>query len=239
MLEGKVALVTGSARRLGKEIAIALAKKGADVIVHYNGSKNEAEQTRKKIESFGRKSIAIRADLTNPTKVKDFFKTIIKKFGKIDILVNNVGNFIYKDMDDYSEEEWSYLIDTTLNTTFYCCKHALPYMRKQKFGKIINISDSLADKIQASVKLTPYMIGKTGVLILTQTLAVTEAKFNINVNSISPGCMENSIAKPKDDIPKGRYATYDDITNAVLFLLDEKSDYITGANIKVNGGWRL
>lgn len=239
MLHGKVALVTGSSKRIGKEIAIALAKNGADVIVHYNKSKKEAEAVRKNIESLGNKSIAIKADLRNLKETKAMFKAIIRKFRKIDILVNNVGNFIFKDIDGYSAEEWHYLIDTTLNITYHCCKFAIPYMRKQKFGSIINIADSLADKIQAAPKLTPYIIGKTGVLILTQTLAVTEARYNINVNAISPGVMKNSVVKPADEVPKGRYGTCDDIINAVLFLLDEKSDYITGANIKVNGGWRL
>ena len=239
MLKGQVALVTGSSKRLGKELALALAKNGAHVIVHYNKSKKEAELVKKEIESLGSSSITVKADLKNVKEVEKMFKTIIKKFKKIDILINNVGNFIFKNIDEYSTEEWDFLIDTTLNTTYYCCKYALPYMRKQKFGKIINIADSLADRIQAAPKLTPYIIGKIGVLILTQTLAVTEAKYNINVNAVSPGVMENSVVKPEDKVPKGRYATYDDIINVVLFLLDEKSDYITGANIKVNGGWRL
>src|SRR3990167_8551031 len=190
MLNGKVALVTGSSKRIGKEIAIALARNGADVIVHYNKSKKEAEAVRKNIESLGNRSMAVKADLRNLGETKAMFKAIIKKFKKIDILINNVGNFIFKDIDEYSPEEWHYLIDTTLNTTYHCCRYAIPFMRKQKFGRIINIADSLADRIQASPKLTPYIIGKTGVLILTQTLAVTEAKYNINVNAVSPGVME-------------------------------------------------
>lgn len=239
MLNGKIALVTGSAKRIGKAIAIALAKNGADVVLHYNKSKREAELVKKEIISFGRRSITVKADLRNTKEIEGMFRIIIQKFKKIDILINNVGNFIFKNIDEYSTQEWDYLIDTTLNTTYYCCKYALPHMRKQKFGRIINIADSLADRIQASPKLTPYIIGKTGVLILTQTLAVTEAKYNINVNAVSPGVMENSTVKPDDKIPKGRFATYEDIINAVLFLLDKKSDYIIGANIKVNGGWRL
>ena len=239
MLDGKIALVTGSSKRLGKELALALARNGADVIVHYNKSKKEAESVKKEIESFGRCSIAVKADLRNAKEVEAMLRKIIAKFKKLDILINNVGNFIFKNIDDYSPQEWGFLLDTTLNTTYYCCKYALPYMRKRKFGRIINIADSLADRIQASPKLTPYIIGKTGVLILTQTLAVTEAKHNINVNAVSPGVMENSIVKPLDKVPKGRYGAYWDVINAVLFLLDEKSDYITGANIKVSGGWRL
>lgn len=239
MPDRTIALVTGSSRRLGKELALALAKNGADVVVHYNKSAKEADAVKNKIESLGRLSMAVKADLSKPLEVEDMFKKIIKKFKKIDILINNVGNFILKSVDEYSPEEWNYLIDTTLNTTYHCCRYAIPFMRKQKFGRIINIADSLADRIQSSPKLTPYIIGKTGVIILTQTLAVTEARHNINVNAVSPGVMENSIVKPADKVPKGRYAMYEDIINAVLFLLDKKSDYITGANIKVNGGWRV
>jgi len=239
MLNGKIALVTGSSKRTGKAIAIALAKNGADVAVHYNKSKKEAESVKKEIEKLGKRSITIKADLSNPKEVEQMFKEIVKKFKKIDILVNNVGNFNSKNIDEYTTKEWNYLIDTTLNSTYYCCKFALPYMRKQRFGRIINIADSSADRIQAFPKATPYMIGKTGVMTLTKTLAVTEAKHNINVNAISPGVMENSVVKPDDEIPKKRFATYDDIINAVLFLLNKKSDYITGNNIKVSGGWRL
>ncbi|MBI2647481.1 SDR family oxidoreductase [Candidatus Woesearchaeota archaeon] len=239
-LKHKTALVTGSAVRTGRAIALCLAENGADVIVHYDKSKAQADEVTEKIKSIGKKSISLKADLMKVDEVENMFKQVIKKFKKIDILVNNVGNFLVKDISKVTYEEWNYLIDTTLNTTFYCCKACLPYMRKRNFGRIINMADSEADRIIANTRITPYKIGKVGVLILTKTLAVSEAKYDITVNAISPGVIDNSISKPLlSEIPKGRYANYNDINNAVLFLLKPQSSYITGANIKVSGGYNL
>ncbi len=240
MLKNKLAVVTGSAKRTGKAIALALAENGADVVVHYRSSKEEADKAVKKIESMGRKSISVRADLTNPKEVEAMFKQVYNKFKRIDILINNVGNFLVKDISKLSYKEWNFLINTTLNTTFYCCKACLPYMRKRKFGRIINIGDSECDRIQANLRITPYKIGKVGVYILTKTLAVNEAKYNITVNVVSPGVLENSVSKPDlSEIPKKRYGNYNDVNNAILFLLKPESGYITGTNIKATGGYKL
>src|SRR3989338_3162809 len=145
MLEGKVAVVTGSAKRTGSAIALALAEKGADVVVHYNKSRKDAGGVVREIRKLGRNSIAIRADLTDNAEVQLLFRKVIAKYKRIDILVNNVGNFLFKDISRVSPEEWDFLVDTTLNTTFRCCHSVLPYMRKQKYGRIINLADSLAD----------------------------------------------------------------------------------------------
>src|SRR3989344_1410632 len=128
ILENKVALVTGSAKRTGKAIALALAKNGADVVVHYNKSKKEASETAECIRKLGRNSISVKADLRNIKEVNAMFKTVVKKFKKIDILINNVGNFIFKDIGKLSSDEWHFLLDTTLNSTYHCCMAVLPYM---------------------------------------------------------------------------------------------------------------
>ena len=239
-LKNKVALVTGSAKGLGKEIAICLAENGVDVIVHYNKSKASANKVSKIINQLGRKSIALRADLTIMTEVQDMFSQTYNKFKRIDILINNVGNCIMKDIQDIDFNEWRYIIDTTINSTYLCCSTCLPYMRKNNYGRIINIGDSESDKLSASLKMTPYKIGKVGVTVLTKSLALSHAKNNITVNQVSPGIMANSKFKPElKKMPKKRYAEYKDVTNAVMFLLSPKSDYITGANIIISGGWNL
>ena len=237
MLKGKVALVTGSAKRTGKYIALALAKQGADVVIHFNKSKKEAGNVVHEIRAMGRRSVAIKADLRNPKEAEILMDKITIIFGRVDILVNNVGNFLVKDITKLETDEWNHLIDTTLNSTFYCCKYALPYMAKQKYGRIINIADSGADYIKPWPRITPYMIGKTGILILTKTLAEAYAKHGITVNAISPGVMENAVVKPIERMPMGRYANYEDITNAILFLLKNESNYVTGTNLKVSGGY--
>lgn len=242
MLKGKTALVTGSAVRTGKAIAMALAEEGAEVIIHYNQSKEEALETVKAIKQNDGKAYALKADLQKYPQVEKLIHHIIERSSKIDILVNNVGNFISKKIDKIAPEEWNYLINTTVNTTFYMCKAALPQMQKQKFGRIVNMAESGADMIRACSDCVPYMIGKTGVLILSKSLAKHYARDNITVNCVSPGLLDNSVVKPKageNSIPKGMFAQYEDITNAILFFLKEESSYVTGANIKVSGGWNV
>ena len=240
MLKNKTAIVTGSSKGLGREIAICLAKNGANIGIHYNKSYKSANELKGEIESLGSKTLLLKADLTKPEDAKNMFSVTYKKFKRIDILVNNVGNFLFKDIDKVSFEEWKYILDTTLNSTFLCCKECLPYMMKNKCGRIINIGDASADKVTANIKRTPYIIGKVGVLILTKSLALSYAKHNITVNMVSPGIMENSTFKPSlEEIPIGRYGKFREITNTIMFLLSNNEDYITGTNILVSGGWKL
>ena len=233
-LKNKTALVTGSSKGLGREIAIALAKEGAKVAVHYNLSFIEAEKVKKEIGRFDGTAITARADLRKENEVREMLAEIIKKFKRIDILINNVGNFIYKDLKKIEYGEWKNIIDTTLNSTFLCCKECLPYMRKNGFGRIINIGDVDAEKICAKEFITPYHIGKVGVVILTKSLALSEAKNNITVNCVSPGIMKNSVNKPSlKDLPNLRYTKFADVINSIMYLLNKKSDSITGENIIV------
>src|SRR3989338_869418 len=235
----RTAIVTGNAKRTGKAISIALAKEGYDVIVHYNTSKKEAVSTEKELRSIGSDSFCIKADISTAGGATKLVEAAIRKKGRIDVLINNVGNFLVKTIDKVTPEEWEYLLRTTATTTFNMCHYALPYMVKQNFGRIVNISDSGADLIKAWPRITPYMAGKTSVLILTKSLAEAYAKYDITVNAVSPGVLENSIVKPEEKIPKGRDASYSDITNAILFLIRKESEYITGSNIKVSGGWNV
>jgi len=240
LLKNKVALITGSAKGLGREIALCLAQNGADIVIHYNKSRAEADKVTKIIKDLGRDAIQLKAELINITEIEDMLTQAYNKFGKIDILINNVGNFIMKDIKDIEFNEWKDIIDTTLNSTYFCCRACLPYMRKNNYGRIINIGDSEADKLSASLKMTPYKIGKVGITILTKSLALSEAGNNITVNQVSPGIMLNSKFKPDlSEMPKKRYARYEDVINAIIFLLSPKSEYITGANIVIAGAWNL
>ena len=192
MLKGKVALVTGSAKRTGKAIALALGREGAHVIVHFRNSENEAAEVVQNIADQGGTAQAIGGDLAKISEVKNIFQRIIASNGRIDILVNNVGNYLVKNIDQTTPEEWDFLLSTTVTSTFHTCHVALPYMVKQSFGRIINMADSAADMISPWPEITPYMVGKTGVLVLTKSLAVTYAKHNITVNAVSPGILDNS-----------------------------------------------
>ncbi|MGR9051350.1 MAG: SDR family NAD(P)-dependent oxidoreductase [Gammaproteobacteria bacterium] len=236
-LTGKLALVTGAAKRLGKAIAIALADDGADVVVHYRTSKKEALETVAAIEKRGVYATAFKTDLTDPRQVGRLFTGIGKLGRGLHILVNNIGILDLKDIRALTLDEWQRGLDGTVNAAYYCCREALPLMREQRYGRIINIADAMADRIEAFRNATSYHIGKTGILILTKTLAAAEGK-DITVNAVSPGVIHDSFTlPPAGEVPAGRWASYDDITHAVRFLVDEKSSYINGANIKVTGGW--
>lgn len=239
MLEGKVALVTGAAKRLGRAIALALGNAGADVVVHYRHSKAEAEQTAAEIQSLGVNCSAMPAELTSADDVRALFARIADEFGRLDVLINNVSFLAFKPWDELSPAEWQAGLDP-LTASFLCCQSAVELMRERGDGRIINIADSSAERLYASPEDTPYRIAKTGTLILTRTLAATETRHGITVNAVSPGTIHDSITKPPiDEIPAARYAEYDDVTNAILWLLRPESAYVSGANIKVSGGWDL
>lgn len=241
-LEGKTAVVTGGAKRLGEAIAVSLAENGADVAVCYRESRKEAEAVKARIEGTGRKSAALKADLSKPENVKRLFEAVYNKFGKIDILVNNVGNYLNREITETEPEEWKHIIDTTLNSAFYCCRYCLPHMRRSGNGRIINIGTSGLGSLCASTSETAYKAGKTGILLLTRALAKAEARHGITVNMVSPGMIFNSVVKPKGgeaSIPAGRYMEYKDLIPAILFLLSDQAGYITGTNIEVAGGYNL
>jgi 3-oxoacyl-[acyl-carrier protein] reductase len=229
-LEGKVALVTGAAKRTGRTIALALAEAGADLVIHYNASADAAEEVVGEVERRGRRALALSADLGDAAATETAFQQAAHTLGGLHILVNNACGILWKRLD----------VEQTLHITFHACQAALPTMRQQGFGRIVNLIDVDADSLRAVPGLTPYKIGKTGVLMLTRTLAVTEAPHGITVNGVSPGTLDNSERKPPlERIPAGRFGTAEEVARAVLFLADPASGYITGTNIKVSGGYLI
>lgn len=244
-LKGKVALVTGASKNLGRAIAIDLAKQGAKVAIHYYTSEKEAKETLQEVKKYSDGCID-QADVTNQNELILMFRNIRKYFGEIDILISLVGNFIFESITTTSFEKFRDVIESNLYSTFLCCQQVLPDMKKKKWGRIINFGCVGADIITIREKTTPYYIAKTGVIMLTKVLAYEYAKYGITVTSISPGILKTSIAKPLPrgasakwgPTPSGKFAQFSDIINAVNFLLKEDSSYINGANIEVAGGWK-
>lgn len=234
-MKDKIALVTGSAQNLGRAIALDLAKQGTKVVIHYHHSEKEAQEALKVVKKHS-DGIIVRANITQPDDVVTLFDYIVSKVGNVDILVNLVGNFIFEPITTTTFEKFKDVIESNLYSTFLCCNEAIPSMQKKKWGRIINFGCVGAESITIREKTTPYYIAKTGVIMLTKVLAYEYAKYGITVNSISPGILETSIAKPPT--PTGRNASFEDIINAINFLLKEESSYINGANIEVAGGWR-
>jgi 3-oxoacyl-[acyl-carrier protein] reductase len=241
-VENKVALVTGSSRGIGKTIVLRLAEAGASLVVNYKSDRSAAEEVVQSIKKMKRKAIAIQSDVSNFADVEEMIKKVTSEFGRIDILVNNVGPFLYKTIYDTTIQEWHEVINSNLNSTFYCCKAVVPIMRKQKSGNIINIGAPNAERTQGYTRNCAYATAKTGVVVFSKSLAREEGKNGIRVNVINPGFIQTDeyTKKMKEDMPKQvplrRLGKPEDIANAVLFLVSNEANYITGSVLNVHGG---
>lgn len=234
MNKNKVAVVTGASGGLGKEFAISLSKSGYDVVVHFRHSKKEAQETAKLVEKNGTKAFLVSGDLLNEKDVDKIVKQVIEEFGRIDLLINNVGNFLYKDFGKTTNEEFRDMVESNIYSTLYVSRAVLPIMRKQKEGQIINVGAVGADRIIIRAKSTPYFIGKTGVYILTKIMAWEEAKNGIKINMVSPASLVEDIFKASE-FPMGRSARPSDVVKAVEFLISGENSYINGENIEIAG----
>lgn len=242
-LTGKNALVTGASRGIGRAIAVELAKNGANIAISYVNNKDKAEEVVNEIKGYGVKAIAVKADVSKEEEVLNMVKIVKESIGSIDILVNNAG--INRDnlLMRMSTEDWDKVIDTNLKGTYLCSKALIRDMIKKKSGKIINIA-SVAG-VAGNFGQTNYSASKAGVIGFTKSLAKEVASRGINVNAIAPGLIETdmTLALKEDirdslvkNIPMGRLGTVQDIANIVIFLASEKSNYITGQVINVDGG---
>ncbi|MBI4810419.1 MAG: 3-oxoacyl-ACP reductase FabG [Ignavibacteriales bacterium] len=237
--KNKVAIVTGSGRRLGRAIAIALAENGFDVVVNYYESKSGVNQTIKQIKAIGRRAFAVKADISNKSQVQHVVNITLKQFGRIDLLVNNSSIFIESPLTKTSEKNWDTTIDINLKGTFLCSQAVAPIMLKQKSGRIINIV-SLGG-LQAWTQHLPYSVSKAGVIMLTKILAKTLAP-HIQVNAIAPGTIQFEKEEDlklkhlhKDMIPLKKYGEPSDITDMIVYLAT-KAGYITGQVFHIDGG---
>lgn len=236
-LSDQTALVTGSATGVGRELLLALAEYGARTAVHYRSSADEAATAEAAAKDRGApETTVVQADVTDPDQVEDMFDTVESDLGTVDVLVNNVGPFAPEHWTDIDFETWNGVIQGNVNSTYLCCKRALDPMREQSFGRIVNVGYASAENALVHPKNTPYFIAKTGVLMFTRMLAADTQDDGITVNAVSPYVIENSDVFP-DDLPWDRPASFDDITQAVSFFLDADSDYLSGVNVEVDGGW--
>ena len=232
-------LVTGAARGIGRAVALRLGAGGHEVMVHYRSSEAVAAEAVAEIERNGGKAHLVRGDVTRPAEVDAMAGAVREKMGGLDALINNVGGFMTRDFDDLTPEEWDYQIASTVSATYYVSRAMLSMLREGG-GRIVNFSDSGADRIEAQPRHLPYYVGKTGILILTRTMAVTEAPHGVTVNVILPGAIENSDPLPPvRDIPAGRHGSFDDIGAAVDFLLSPDAGYVTGSLVQIGGGYNL
>jgi NAD(P)-dependent dehydrogenase (short-subunit alcohol dehydrogenase family) len=234
--EGRTALVTGSARGVGRAFALALADAGADVVVHYNTSDAAAEATAEEARSRGVDAVAVGADVTDPDAVDRLFSTAESELAPIDVLVNNVGDFAPAHWSDLDLATWQRVMDTNLTATMLCSKRAIGPMREAGWGRIVNVGYASADRAAVAPENFPYFVAKTGVLMFTRMLAADTMDDGITVNAISPYVVETSDAFP-EEAPRGRWAALDDLVQVLQFFVDEDSGYVSGENVEVDGGW--
>ncbi|EMA54052.1 SDR family NAD(P)-dependent oxidoreductase [Halococcus thailandensis] len=236
-LSGRTALVTGSAKGVGRELLLSLADCGASVAVHYNTSDEEAQSVAEQAAELGVEVTIVQGDVTDPVAVDELFDAVEDELGDVDILVNNVGAFAPSHWEEISFGTWNRVLETNLNGTYLCSKRALPGMREREWGRIVNVGYASADRLLVSPKNFPYFVAKAGVIMFTRMLAADTQDDGITVNAVSPYVVENSEVFP-DDLPRGRPANFDDMAQAMRFFLDEDSDYLSGQNVAVDGGWR-
>jgi 3-oxoacyl-[acyl-carrier protein] reductase len=239
LMEDKIALVTGSSRGIGSDIALRLADTVGGVAVHYFSKKQAAAGVVEAIREKGVQSATFHANLANERSAALLIQRVQKKFGRLDILINNFGPILVRPWKKITAKEWETVYRTNLMSALFCMKAALPAMRRRKWGRIVNLGYSRVEQLTAFTTITPYAIAKTGLLLLTRTVAHTEASGGITVNMVSPGLMEGGVLHKDDHVPAGRLGKCNDISSAVLFLVSEDAGYVTGTNLIVAGGWKL
>ena len=247
-LTGKVAIVTGAKRGMGRTHALALSKAGAKVLLA-DISKEDCEKVAEEIEKAGGESLAVKCDVTNKKEVEEMVRTAVEKWGKLDILVNNAGIAQFFPFLEITEEDWSTTIDINLKGYFLCAQAAAKEMAKQKSGAIVNIASVAMGQVGVGFpNLAHYCASKGGIVAMTEAMALELAPYNIRVNAVSPGAIETPMVDPlKQDpktteatlsrVPMRRFGKPEEVSNLVLFLASDDASYMTGSTVVVDGGW--
>jgi len=243
-LKDKVALITGG-KRIGAVVAHELAMRGADVAFSYARSKKEADDAGDDVRAQGRRSAALQADLSRPDAAPALVDGAVAALGRLDILINMASVYVRKDFSQLTAADWNAVVDVDLRAAFLCAHAAVPHMRKQRGGRIINFSDWIARSGRPRyLGYVPYYVAKTGVIALTEALALELAADNILVNAIAPGPIvappgttDEEVETVEKATPLGRWGGETEIAKAVLGLLE--SDFVTGETIRVDGGRHL
>lgn len=247
-LTGKVALVTGARRGMGRAHALALAKQGATVAITDVNAK-DCQPVIEEIKGLGGKGACFKMDVSNPKEVNKVFTAVVKMFGRLDILVNNAGIYFSKPALELTERDWDKMIDINLKGQFFCAQRAAKEMAKNKWGRIINIASVASGQVGVGIAGgAHYTASKGGIIGMSETLAVEWAPLGITVNVIGPGAIDTPMAQAVDmpkpvldalmsRIPLKRMGKSEEVSAAVVFLASAEASYVTGATLFVDGGW--
>ncbi|MGB7435742.1 MAG: SDR family oxidoreductase [Candidatus Acidiferrum sp.] len=245
-LENRVALITGGTRGIGKGIAMELARRGAKIALAYRSNKGAAQTALRQLQTVCSDCIAVETNIVDPARADQLIKTVADRYGRLDVLVNNVGEFRWGTLAESSLEEWTSIFDSNVLTVFHMCRAALPLMHKGRWGRIVNLGAVGAERAFGQAKISAYAAAKAAVVALSRSLALEEAKNGITVNVVNPSNIDEKdisleeARRFKDArYPIGRPPTVDDVAAAVAFFASEEAEYVTGQVINVSGGWML
>jgi 3-oxoacyl-[acyl-carrier protein] reductase len=242
----RTVIVTGGTRGIGKGIALALANEGARVAIAYSSNTLDAQNTLRQIQVAGAECFGVQTDVTDPHKAEFLLQQVAARYGRVDILVNNVGGFRWKSVADSTVEEWKEILASNLYSVLHCSRAAVPIMRRQRWGRIINLGAVGAERAFGQATISAYAAAKAAVVSFSRSLAIEEAKNGITVNVVNPSNIDEqeltlTEARRMRDarFPIGRPPTAEDVAAAVKFFASDEADYVTGQVLNVSGGWLL
>lgn len=243
--ERRIALVTGGAKGIGRDIGLALAARGWDVALCYRTSESAAGEARAAIERSGRRALALSRDVSDPAQVADLVRQVAAELGPIDALIHAAGPYHRVDLLSETDEGWRAMFANNLDSLFYCARAVAPAMIERRWGRIVAFAMANADRLQAQPQITAHYLAKAGVLGLVRSLAKALAPHGITANAISPGFIasgsapDEELARMKKNIPAGTIGSTADAVHAALYLLSEEAGYVNGSNIHVSGAWGI
>jgi len=245
-IRNRVALVTGASRGIGKEIALTLGRAGLRVAITYRTNKQGAQKAIASLRALGVEGLALATEITDAVRVQETIEAVAKHFGRLDVLVNNIGDFEWKPVFESKVEEWRAIITSNLYSVFFATKAALPAMRRQHWGRIINLGSVGAERAFGQAKISAYSAAKAGIVAFTRSVALEEARNGITVNVVNPSVIDDKELSLEEAqrltdarFPVGRPATGRDVGEAVRFFASEEASFITGQVLNVSGGWML
>ena len=244
-MRDKVVLITGSGRGLGAHLARAAAEHRARVVINCRADARRAETVGQEIQKRGGHALVCRADVTDYGEAQDLVAETVRAFGRVDVLVNTVGGFAWKPVAETEPDEWRGIVASNLDSVYHMSRLVLPHMRKQHWGRIVNLGAVGAERTFGHARVAAYSAAKAAVIAFSKALALEEARCGITVNVVCPGVLADgdetahAIETSSDRIPVGRAGAPEDVARAIMFFCSPAADFITGQVLDVAGGWRL